>query len=515
MLLGSLLGAIVTKVKIGWPEALTVIMLAACLPLAWNIPLHHDVIWQLWVGRQIYLGGELYSGIVELNPPLWFWAAIPMAWVSELTGLRDRSVLILFFFAATGISILLSGLVWRGRPPQERAALYAAILSASLLSSLANFGQREHFTFLVCVPYALLVARRAEGGAVPAGLALAIGMFAAPGIALKHYFVLVPVALEAWYVISARTRWKPFRPEFLMLAGGALLYGVAVAAMTPDFLKIIVPMVELAYSGYDQPLADLIYKPAVAIGLLVILGFAVNPKAPSKPAQAALVVTAAFFLAYLVQRKGWTYHAFPVAGMLLLAVATEFPRVLDKGASMLRRAAAILFFSAALLASLLNAFGDGTYRNAYRKSAEQAMADLGEGDAVLSLSAHASSAWPMAGERDLKWSSRHYIFWMLPAFEEEEARPGMKSMQMRAFASQVRRDTARDIACMPPARILIDKSKSKSLSPGFDILGFFRKEPAFETVFRNYRRGAENDRFVIFDQAGPIAADRRGCRRIY
>ena len=377
-----------------------------------------------------------------------------------------------------------------------------------------NFGQREHFTFLACVPYALLIARRAEGGAVPVGLALVIGMFAAPGIALKHYFVLVPVALEAWYVMSARTRWKPFRPELLILLGGALIYGAAVAVITPDFFRIIVPMVELAYSGYDQPLADLIYKPVVGMGLLVILGFAFRAKAPSKPAQAALVVGMAFFLAYLVQRKGWTYHAFPVAGMLWLAVAAEISRVRDKGAGMLRRVAAILFFGAALLASLLNTFDDGTYGNIYRKSTDQAMADLGEGEAVLSLSAHASSAWPMAGERGLKWSSRHYTFWMLPAFDGQ-ARPEMQSVQMRAFASQVRRDTARDIACLPPARILVDKSKSTSLSPRFDILGFFRKEPAFEAVFDNYRRSAENEHFVIFDRAGPIAAARRGCRRIY
>ena len=108
-----------TTLKIGWPEALVVALLALCLFLVWHIPLHHDVIWQLWVGRQIYHGGELYRGIVELNPPLWFWVAVPIAWLSELTGLRDRSVLILFFFAATGIAILLSGLIWRGRRPRR------------------------------------------------------------------------------------------------------------------------------------------------------------------------------------------------------------------------------------------------------------------------------------------------------------------------------------------------------------------------------------------------------------
>jgi hypothetical protein len=36
------------------------------------IPLTHDVVWQLWIARQLLQGAEIYRDIWEVNPPLWF-----------------------------------------------------------------------------------------------------------------------------------------------------------------------------------------------------------------------------------------------------------------------------------------------------------------------------------------------------------------------------------------------------------------------------------------------------------
>ena len=37
-----------------------------------------DVAWQLWIGHQISGGIHLYRDIIETNPPLWFWMAVPV-----------------------------------------------------------------------------------------------------------------------------------------------------------------------------------------------------------------------------------------------------------------------------------------------------------------------------------------------------------------------------------------------------------------------------------------------------
>jgi hypothetical protein len=37
-----------------------------------------DVAWQLWIAGRIHAGANLYTDIVETNPPLWFWMALPV-----------------------------------------------------------------------------------------------------------------------------------------------------------------------------------------------------------------------------------------------------------------------------------------------------------------------------------------------------------------------------------------------------------------------------------------------------
>src|SRR6476646_3329097 len=37
-----------------------------------------DVAWQLWIAGRIHEGAHLYRDIIEVNPPLWFWMALPV-----------------------------------------------------------------------------------------------------------------------------------------------------------------------------------------------------------------------------------------------------------------------------------------------------------------------------------------------------------------------------------------------------------------------------------------------------
>ena len=37
-----------------------------------------DVAWQLWIARRMHAGANLYRDIIETNPPLWFWMALPV-----------------------------------------------------------------------------------------------------------------------------------------------------------------------------------------------------------------------------------------------------------------------------------------------------------------------------------------------------------------------------------------------------------------------------------------------------
>jgi hypothetical protein len=76
------------------PEALgaTTALLVATLYLATEpCP---DVAWQLWIGHQLRHGARLYIDIIETNPPLWFWMAMPVDWLADRLGTGANTVLV-------------------------------------------------------------------------------------------------------------------------------------------------------------------------------------------------------------------------------------------------------------------------------------------------------------------------------------------------------------------------------------------------------------------------------------
>src|SRR5215211_7582165 len=72
--------------------ALAVLFMVA--PLCFSLQITHDAAWQMWIGRQLLHGTNLYTDIIEINPPLWFWLAVPLAALSQLTGISGLHVLI-------------------------------------------------------------------------------------------------------------------------------------------------------------------------------------------------------------------------------------------------------------------------------------------------------------------------------------------------------------------------------------------------------------------------------------
>jgi hypothetical protein len=498
-----------------WPEVMAAAALVGSFFLLRGMALHHDAVWQLWIGRQLHHGATLYRDIIELNPPLWFWLSVPLAALAEGAQARPGAVLVLFFVASAGLALALARRLLPD-PPARRGLLYAVLLAALLVVPLWSFGQRDHFALIASLPYVALIAGRAAGKAVPLRLALAIGLLAAAGFGLKHYFLIVPLAVEAWHLARARRLWRPWRPELVALGGALLAYLVAILIVTPDYPARIVPMIRAAYGGYDRPLWDLVEQPALGLWLLAGLGFALRGRRPALLAEAALVASLAFLAAYLIQHKGWSYQLVPAVGMLVLAAGAELAATREARPLPGRRtgAAALLLAVVALPAGA--ALWKGPHQTHYRPAAERALAGLGEGQAVMVLSAHASSAWPMVEERRLRWASRHYVFWMLPAIAEAE-RSGRWTPALRSLADDMRRDAARDAACAAPALILIDTHRTSGLMRDlrFDTLAFFRREPAFEAVMRRYRLVRRSPQFDVHARipAGSGAAP-GGCRRI-
>lgn len=498
-------------------EAIVVPLTALLMLVMRNLPLTHDVIWQLWISRQMLGGVELYSQINEINPPLWFWMAMPLHRIAAALALPAPTILVWFILLLALTSALLVGRIGHFAGPRERAFAMVMTLVIGLFTSLYDFGQREQILLIGAIPYALLIAARIRAERPPALLAAAIGLLAALGFALKHYFVLAPLGLEVLLLWHLRRAWRPLRPEALVLAllGGA--YALAVFTLAPAFLTVIVPMVKAAYFGFETPVWMWFDEPIQAFWLLIVLAFVAagaHRQFRARPEfQVFALAALAFLAAYFLQRKGWQYHAVPVSGMLLMLLASlgfaHGQRLADLKARPLVCLVIALYLSFSFL--------ERPYDNEREPFVGRYIDKAPAGSAVLIMASNPMWGWPAVEHRDRVWASRYGALWMLPAFGRART-DHAETPALLALEQTVRQENFMDMVCAAPGLILIENHEPNFLTRpiNFDTLAFFSQDKPFrDYLAANYRLIDNGFYLRAYLRKTAIAAHRPpGCRPV-
>jgi hypothetical protein len=398
------------------------IALAAAAPLLFLLPITHDAIWQLWIGNRMLHGARLYSDIIEVNPPLWFWLAVPLAALQA----DPRMTAIGFFLLAIALSLYLT-------PARYRLFL----LPALTLLPLQDFCQREHFTLIAAAPYVFLIGNRVEERDVRHPVL--IGLFAALGFALKPWFALVPLALEALLR-------KHARPETLTLAICAATYAVAILLFAPAYLTDVIPLVRETYSDFGGSQQYLIIFLMFGIALI-----GVENRSGSGTTRALSLGALAFLPAFVIQQKGWAYHSLPARGFLFLAIAVELSRE--------RRQAALDGFLVA--AAILCFWPFSIYRNVYRTEMARHLAGVPRGSSVVALVSNPSMAWPMVEERGLDWQLHEFSVWQMNAAARDPR-----------LLPEVRKIVAPDLAKRPQVLIIDNRPLFRSVAHALVPAGY-------------------------------------------
>lgn len=514
----------------GWiPGLLGAAAIAACTAAYFAVvlanPITHDVAWQLWTGDRLHGGSRLYVDIMEINPPLWFWMAQGIAAVGDVLMMESRTILVAVIVLWSAAA---ANLVLRLSSDLPGARIFVAFLCAMVAAySFRYFGQREHLSLLAAIPYAVLIARRRGGESIDVRLAIVVALLGSAGFALKHYFVAIPVLLELWLAVGliGRRGYAWLRPETLILGVCGLCYAIAAPLLTPDFFRVIVPMVGLAYHGFNG--ADwytLLVQPQLIFSLIAIF-LAGNiarrdPSGGSKVRDArgnivmALVLAAVgFVFSYLAQQKGWFYHGLPMT----LAAFAALAAALSLGDRLSRRISTYPLAAALIVFLVYSGISLGAYSNPVRRSVEQMIAEVPRQEPVAALSSDPMIAWPMVTERRHPWPLRHYSLWMLGALVENEA-SAHPDPELLRLGDRVRRETAIDLACQPPRLILVDDAEERLGLPegSFDLLGWLNRDPRFVEVFSRYRLVRSGDFGVrAFATSGPLHPRRSpDCRRL-
>lgn len=476
------------------PVALVLTGVLTVLRLGWTVD--SDVASQLWIAARIHEGADLYRDIIEVNPPLWFWMGIPFERLGAVLHVPPATILIISFGFIVALSLAAMERLTRHIPPGRRTMFlsYAALVLAAM--PWLHVGQREQIVLIGAVPYAALIASRREGRQVPAALAIGVGIGAALGFALKHYFLIVPVMLELWLLSGAGRRWRPLRPETLAIAGVGVAYAAALL-IERDYLTRMVPLVRLAYGKFGPQSIGLLFNPyAVLTGGLLTFTAAhglLLLKRSSSTAAALFIAGVAFAASFVIQFKGWPYHAIPMLGCASLALAALLAETVSPP-RLLR-----IIGPALLVLPLAASAGEAAHRVSPNPDAFEAAAGLSPGDRVGFLTTDTSVPSSVSLQFGLRDPSRYNGIWMMQAVVENELH-GNSEPRISAFGREVVANTVADYRCRPPKRILAQRPPPGE--QGFDMIAFYSRNPAFVELLSHYRVRSRNS-LETYELASP------------
>jgi putative flippase GtrA len=479
-----------------------------------GMPITHDVVWQFWIARQLNNGVELYTQINEVNPPLWFWMAMPIEWLGRKAGIDPIALLQSAIILLGLLSSLLANHLLREMSAGARLLLVLNAFALALVTCLGNFAQREQIAMIVALPYVLLIVRRVEGKDESPMLAIGIGLLAASGFALKHYFAVIPFMLEIWLLAVARRKYRPFRPETLAVAAVALCYAAAVFLLARDYLDRQLPMVFAAYDGYSKPwpfMFDDREQLLWLFCLITVMAYGWLRRSNFTPLLVGLIIaTSGFLYSYFAQQKGWVYHSMPVTYFLILALLAVATQSMQTKADILRRPLLVL----TLLCGYLFPVHFGPYDSRYSRATNEALTGAAPGSTVYLLSTDAQKSWPMVEENNLVWPSRFMSLWMVPAIATglgDEAK-------LKKLSDQVRAETVEDLSCNPPTMLLVDRKPINALlqNRDFDILDYFKSYPAAEVFMKDYQLARKTGKFDVYlRRAGTPGRATSRCRKVF
>lgn len=465
-----------------------------------------DVAWQFWIAQQIHAGAKLYTDIVEVNPPLWFWMALPIDRLATAFHVRPEPILAAAVGTFAALSLAATDQLLRHITPPRRTLLLSYAASCLLAMPWVHLGQREQLVLIGTLPYAALIAARSTGRDIPAALAFLIGAGAAAVFALKHYFLIVPLALELWLLLTVGRRWHWRRPEIVATISVGAAYAAAVVIWASEYLTKIVPMVRLSYGMLRPPSVGYLFGPYALLGLASLGLVSAQMRAATRsqaPFAAALTIAAiAFAATYFIQAKGWIYHAIPLLGCASLALFALLSEVRVPGRLV------VLLAPALLILPLWLALAERRNPSLPNADLMEAVAGLRPGATVGFLSVDGAVPWSITLQRGFHYPSRYMSYWMLNATLANEQQPN-PDPRLNNLARKVVADTIADFECSPPIRIVVPRPQAGR--PGFDILPFFLRDARFTALLGHYRVRSRTS-FETYDLSKPFPTATHGCR---
>jgi len=441
------------------------IIVAVAAWLRYTLPLNVDVSWWLLVSERMLDGQRLYVDILETNPPMAGSVYLLAVALARASHIRPELATTILIFALTALSLTLVWLVLRTSALRDRLAdgrLAAWTTALLLIAPMYDFGQREHLALITVLPAIAVCILRARGEGVRPTAVLIAGLSAGLTMSFKPYFAFSIGFCILAAAAQARDWRVLFAPENWIAAALVLINGACIYLFFPDYFTIIYPLVRDVYLLLKAPVPTILVTLPMGLWLAgAVIVLILQRKAHERDAAAFTMLAASlgFLVSFVVQQKGWGYHAYPMVALALLAAGLAASAI-DTSRDTRRwpRVATALATAVLFVQSCFWFNGSVDVRQI-----EAQVARLGPRPSMLVLSAAAVIGHPMVRTLQGTWISRQEAFWVREIVRRSQRDGTIDSQTARRLESYVERERAgiiADFRKQPPDVVLIDNQNS-------------------------------------------------------
>ena len=465
--------------------------------VSWARPTNLDVSWLLTVNERILAGVSPYQGVIELNPPASILLYRIPALVAKLLSIRAELV-VAGMLALLVASVLGYAARILSRYELSESAGNGVFLAASafVLSVLPfdEIAQREHFATIFIFPYALIAIARAAGKQIAPRDGLVAGTMLGLCIAIKPHFALCALMVGGFEAVRSRDIRALFRIEHWAAGAVAVAYFAASMIFYPKFFSDILPEIADLYLPLRIDLVELMKRAALPILLPAAICWIFRSPRLNTGTIVLLLIAAGFLCAYLIQGKGWNYHAYPFVAFSLIAASWAMQQWRSEAAGGARKLGLLVLAIALLLPARLFFRADVSH-----PGLTAAITRLAPHPRILTIAFPQNLGHPLTRDIGGIWVGRSWGLWATEGAVLMKKRvgddPALRA-KADAYFENDRLMLTQDIENQHPDIVLLQETI------GFDFARWIAESPRLQAAMTDYRLVETIDGVEIFQRRG-------------
>jgi hypothetical protein len=466
------------------------------------LPANGDASWYLYMAGKVLDGARLYVDVVDTNPPLIVLLSMGIVGVARVVGVSALVVLPTVLLILTAVSLALSWQLSKGLPMPLRQASLLVWGFLLLVFVGGIFGQREHLLLILVLPYAMAAVAEAGGTCLSRTMAILVGAMAGVGFALKPFFVIPALLIEAFLALRRGPRvWR--QPRAVTMRTVWVLYAIVMIVWTPQYFAVARRFAPLYphHSPMGPALLSSSWRLVVIATAIVVAARLARGRVRDWACVFGLLTIGATAAVYLTG-KGWRYHWFPAMSSAIALLAGCATVVASTWESDRRRARMLLLVAVVLPALSVASINEWVSLAGGDPSVSKFVHDqIRPNDSLLVLSPWVNRSFPLVNETGANWAMRHPMLWQIAAFHVNERwRKGQyhssesMSPAERDFVSEIVDDFVRN----RPVLLLVDRDPPTPALKGFDYLEYFRSDRRFAEMLTCYEFAGGSLNFRVF-----------------